>query len=208
MAGKFIVFEGIDSDVIVDQAGRLAGWLRSEGLRSVTTREPTDGPIGAQIRLVLNDRLQVDELTLAALFLADRVDHLYRKGDGILYLLKQDQQVVCVRYLLSAYAYQNEVVELEWLKQINQPCSWPDLMIFIDTPVQSCLDRFIRQRGFDDRQAQEKERELAEQRRNYLRAIEQCRSDGQEVHVADGNQPSATIHRACRDLVERLGLER
>lgn len=204
MAGRFIVFEGIDSEALTEQARRLAEWLRSEGLPVVVTREPTDGPIGAQIRLVLSDRLTVDELTQAALFAADRMDHLYRAGDGVLQQLARGYYVLCVRYLLSAYAYRSETVKFEWLRQINQPCPWPDLMIFVDVSVQSCFDRLVRQEGYDAGQVDAQKASLTGLRANYLAATEVCQQNGQPVVTVDGNQPAEAIHHACRGLVERL----
>jgi dTMP kinase len=205
MAGRFIVFEGIDNETLVQQTRRLAEWLRDEGLTVVVTREPTDGPIGAQIQLVLNDRLEVDELTQAALFAADRMDHLYRAGDGVLQQVARGYSVLCARYLLSAYAHCGETVEYEWLQQINQPCPWPDLMIFVDTSVQSCFDRFVRQAGYDASQGDVQRTRLTALRAKYLEAITECQRRGQEVVVVNGNQPAEAIHRECRELVERLG---
>lgn len=204
MAGRFIVFEGIDTDVLTDQASRLATWLRSEGLSVVTTREPTDGPIGAQIRLVQNDRLMVDQLTLAALYLADRMDHLYRAEGGILSDLKENNYVVCTRYLLSAYVYQSDVASFEWLRQINQLCRWPDLMIFVDTPVESVLRQLVKREGYKAEELERQRATLEKERASYLQAIEKCCAEGDEVIVVDGNKPAATIHRECRDLVVRL----
>lgn len=206
MAGRFVVFEGIDTAVLTDQASRLATWLRSEGLPVVTTREPTDGPIGAQIRLVQNGRLTVDQLTLAALYLADRMDHLYRAEGGILSDLVENNYVVCTHYLLSAYVYQSDVASFEWLRQINQLCRWPDLMIFIDTPVESVLRQLVKREGYKAEELERQRATLENERDSYLQVIEQCGAEGDEVIRIDGNQPAATIHRQCRDLIERLGM--
>ena len=203
MTGRFIVFEGIDSEVIADQARRMAEWLRGEGLPVVVTREPTDGPIGAQIRLVLNERLQMDAQAQAVLFLADRLDHLYRPEDGIIRELEKGRHVVCVRYLLSAYAQSG--VDPDWLKRINQMCPWPDLMIFVDTPIERSLNQMIKQEGYDEHRAQEKERELQTHRRAYLQAIARCQAEGRRVRTVSGSQPARAIHRTCRRWVERLG---
>ncbi len=200
---KFIVFEGIDSEVVAEQARRMADWLRDEGLRVVVTREPTDGPIGAQIRLVLNGRLQMDEHAKAVLFLADRLDHLHRPEDGILPELEKGNYVVCIRYLLSAYT-QSQEVDPEWLEQINRLCPWPDLMIFVDTPVGTALDRLVKQEGYDEERTQKKEQELEALRQAYLRAVERCQEEGKSVQTVDGNQTAAAIHRQCRKWAERV----
>ncbi len=207
MAGRFIVFEGIDSDVLAEQASQMSAWLLSDGLTVIRTREPTDGPIGTQVRLVLNERLKVDELTLTALFLADRMDHMYRAGDGILAELEHGRYVVCTRYLLSAYAYQSEVASFEWLHQINQLCRWPDLMIFIDSPVERSLRQFVAREGYAPEELEKQRAQLTKARDNYLHVIKQCKSHGDKVTVVDGNQPAGTIHRVCRDLVVQLGLQ-
>jgi thymidylate kinase len=114
--------------------------------------------------------------------------------------------VVCVHYLLAAYAHQNEnkMVSLTWLQQINQFCRWPDLMIFIDTPIESRLRRLVEQDGFDTGALERERTELAKALDHYRRAIEHCRANGEEVAVVDGNQPAAAIQRACRELVDRL----
>lgn len=207
MAGRFIVFEGIESDIITDHAGQVASWLRAEGLTVNLTREPTDGPIGAQLRLVLSGRLKVDELTRAALFLADRMDHLYRAG-GILEDLEKGRHVICARYLLSSYAYQSAVAPFDWLQKIHQFCPWPDLAIFIDTPVDVCIRFFSEREGYDPEAIEQKKAHYHRQREAYLKAIEQCIAHGQPVETIDGNRPATAIHELCRRLVERVGLER
>ncbi len=203
MNGRFIVFEGIDGEVIADQAHRTAAWLRGEGLPVVVAREPTDGPIGAQIRLVLNGRLQMDAQAQAVLFLADRLDHLYRPGDGIIHELEKGRYVVGVRYLLSAYAQTG--IDPDWLERINRLCLWPDLLIFVDTPVERSLNRMIKQEGYDERRAHKKEQELQAHRQAYLQAITQCQAAGRNVRVVNGSQPAHAIQRACRRWIERLG---
>ncbi len=75
MPGRFIVLEGIDSSILADEAEQLARWVRTEGQSFVITREPTDGPLGAQLRALLNGRLSVPEYAKALLFAADRLDH-------------------------------------------------------------------------------------------------------------------------------------
>lgn len=218
MAGRFIVLEGIDSEVLTAQAGDLTAWLQGEGLRVHLTRQPTDGPFGAQLRLVLGQRLKVDPWTKAALFMTDRMDHLYRTA-GILEDLGKGIYVVCVRYVLSTYAYQGlelqqassqiprPIEALEWLRQINQLCPWPDLMVFIDTPPEGCMLAGMK-RGAQTAQAPELLARYTQEQQAFYRAIECCRAWGQPVQVVDGNQPSATIQRLCRQWVEQLGIEK
>jgi dTMP kinase len=204
--GKFIVFEGIDDYVLTDQSGRLNEWLRSNMLTVVVTREPTDGPVGAQSRLVFNKRLEVDDLAEAALLLSDRMDHLRSVG-GILDDIQKGKYVVCIHYLLFAYTYKCEKISLEWLRKINRRCVWPDLVVFIDTPVISTLERQSRREGYDASVWQQKKVLLEEQRTKYLQTIEYCQKVENQVSIIDGNKPAETIHRLCRALVEKLGVK-
>ena len=204
MPGKFIVVEGLDSDYIDNQAGRLAEWMHSEALPVVVAREPTDGPIGAQIRLIQDGRLNVHEVPRAVFFLADRMDHLYRKQDGVLAELDKNLHVICVRYLLSAYAYQSDTVDLDWLKKINCFCPPPDLMIFIDLTVDSCVERLVRQNGYDAEQVETNRTELTKRRESYLHVISQYQQDGWNIAVVNGGQSTENVHRACRDLTMQL----
>src|SRR5947207_3497855 len=105
MQAKFIVFEGPDGNVIREQAQRLYARLREREIKADLTREPSTGPIGGQIRLILAGRLDItDPQTIAAYFAADRSDHL-RSESGILNRLNNEEHVICARYILSSYAY-------------------------------------------------------------------------------------------------------
>ena len=74
------------------------GWTQT---RSVfVTYEPTDGPIGVQIRMVLEHRVQASAATLAALFAADRADHLGQPKPESLRIWAQNTDVITDRYYL------------------------------------------------------------------------------------------------------------
>ena len=76
----------------------------------LTTREPSDGPVGTMIRQALTGRLGLPggagplaPETLALLFAADRTDHLAAQ---VLPALAAGKVVLCDRYVLSSLAYQ------------------------------------------------------------------------------------------------------
>ncbi|MFP2912002.1 dTMP kinase, partial [Pyxidicoccus sp. 3LFB2] len=75
--GRFIVLEGLDGAGTTTQVERLAALLRAEGHGVLTTREPSDGPVGTMIRQALTGRLgmpggagPLSPETLALLFAA------------------------------------------------------------------------------------------------------------------------------------------
>ena len=98
--GRLIAFEGIDGAGKTTQLARLAASLRARGLEVVTTREPTTGPHGRQIREAAG-RLPLDQEL--ALFTADRGAHV--RG-LIAPALARGAWVLIDRYYPSSAAYQ------------------------------------------------------------------------------------------------------
>ena len=81
--GNFIAFEGIDGSGKSTQIGLLAERLKKEGVCCYTTMEPTNAPVGSLVRQVMTGRIRMDNKAIAALFAADRLDHLLNEVDGI-----------------------------------------------------------------------------------------------------------------------------
>jgi len=70
MAGRFIVFEGVDGCGKSTQARRFVDWLNMTGKRAIYTRHPGATLIGAELRGLTAGR-EVDANTKALLFAAD-----------------------------------------------------------------------------------------------------------------------------------------
>jgi dTMP kinase len=150
--GQFIVVEGIDGSGTTTQCSILAQRLTRRGLPVHVTREPSDGPIGMLIRQILTGRVVVPAshgtrppswATMAALFAADRLDHLEAENipnlnDGV--------SVVCDRYDHSSVAYQTissgggpEVST--WVLELNRRARRPDLTLVLDVDPQIAAAR-------------------------------------------------------------------
>ena len=136
-----MVLEGIDGAGTTTQVARLADRLRSTKELVRTTREPSDGPIGALVRQVLTGRVVVpggrapNWATMALLFAADRRDHLEAEiepwvADGGI--------MISDRYDASSLAYQSVSSgsggsdAVEWIRTLNRFCARPDLTIVLD----------------------------------------------------------------------------
>ncbi len=151
--GKFIVFEGIDGSGKSTQIKLLANYLREKGVSVYTTCEPTDGPIGSVLHQCMTGRIPADERTIAALFVADRLDHISNPVNGILSKIESGVTVLSDRYYLSSYAYNGSHVSLDWVLQANSLCAEqlrPDINIYIDIDPQVSLNR-INRRGSTER---------------------------------------------------------
>ena len=169
--GVFVVLEGVDGSGSTTATRLLGAALRERGLTTLETCEPSDGPIGALIRQVLQHKVpspsgsgprSFDWTTLALLFAADRRDHLDQK---VIPALQAGSVVISDRYYLSSLAYQSvtapggrEVVP--WIRELNAKALRPDLTVVIDVPAAVAEER-RRSRGgpeelFEKRELQQK----------------------------------------------------
>lgn len=197
--GKFVVIEGLDGAGSTTQARLLKEWFESEGMPTLLTSEPSDGPIGELIRRTLRGELggllSKDEATLALAFAADRLDHLNKE---VLPALAKGRIVVCDRYYLSSYAYQSTGADLQWLKAINAKALRPDITIFMDVPPAVCLER-IKKQG-RHLELYEELPKLEEVKTRYLKTIQDLRQDGERIETVDGNRP---VEQVFEDVVRQ-----
>lgn len=147
--GRFIVFEGLDGSGKGTQIKYLANKLRAKGLKVYETFEPTNSPIGSLIHQIMTGRIHSDHKTIAALFVADRIDHLLNEADGIYDKVINGVVVISDRYYFSSYAYHGIHIPIEWVINANSLSAKilrPDVNIFLDLPPEKCLARLNKER--------------------------------------------------------------
>ncbi len=189
----FIAFEGIDGSGKSTQVQRLADKLEQEGHQVHTTFEPTDSPIGSIIQNIMKGRIDADHQTIAALFAADRLDHLKNKADGILKKLEAGYTVITDRYYFSSYAYHGAHMPLDWVIKANQLSAdllMPDLNIFIDIDPEVSIQRINSDRSSVE--LYEKVETLQKVRDKYFEAIEKL-NHKENVFVTDGHQAEEDV---------------
>jgi dTMP kinase len=180
-AGRFIALEGVDGAGTTTQLDRLAAHF---GARLHTTREPSTGPIGREIRRHLAgpvEGLALDRTALALLFAADRLDHLRREIEPA---LARGVHVVSDRYLLSSLAYQTLEVPRVHVAAFNELARMPDLTIYVDVSVEIAEARRAKRGGpaeiFDERATQTRVRQA------YLDELARYAARGAAVVTIDG----------------------
>ncbi|MGB5023837.1 MAG: dTMP kinase [Saprospiraceae bacterium] len=201
---RFIVFEGIDGCGKSTQAKRLTERLNLEGIPVHLTAEPSSRPIGKMIRDIFAHRMEADERTIAALFVADRLDHVINHEEGIRTKLEQGYTVICDRYYLSSYAYQGSLVPLDWVMKANAlsiELAKPALHIFIDIPVELSMERISTSRT--ELEPYETHENLLRVRETYLQVIDQLKEKEHIVKI-DGTQPVDWISKRVWEEVCRL----
>jgi dTMP kinase len=200
----FIAFEGIDGSGKSTQATLLANRLSDSGHRVYLTCEPTKNPVGSLIRDVFNHKMNADQHTIAALFVADRLEHILAESDGILAKLDAGYTVITDRYYFSSYAYHSVHVSMDWVIQANAICAEllrPDLNIFIDIDPDISMQRI-----HTDRQSTELYETLENQHKvrvRYLEAFERFK-DVEQIAVVDGNTAANVLSDRIWELVKGI----
>lgn len=203
--GRFIVLEGLDGAGTTTQVERLAAALRAEGHPVLTTREPSDGPVGTMIRQALAGRLGLPggagplaPETLALLFAADRTDHLTAR---VLPALAAGQIVLCDRYVLSSLAYQGATLPMDWVEAVNACAVSPDLTLFVGVaPEVAARRRKARGGAAELFEADEAQRRIAKQ---YVAAIRRREKHERIIHI-DGEQGIDAVTAASLAEVRKL----
>lgn len=191
--GNFIAFEGIDGSGKSTQIGLLAERLKKEGVCCYTTMEPTNAPVGSLVRQVMTGRIRMDNKAIAALFAADRLDHLLNEVDGIASKIEEGRTVLTDRYYFSSYAYHSVDVPMEWVIRANEQSALilrPTVNLFIDVDPDTALERIARNRFHQE--LFEKKSRLVEVRENYKKAFDLLAGE-EKYTVIDGNQSREAI---------------
>lgn len=202
--GTFIALEGIDGSGKSSQIGRLTARLEGMGVRCLATREPTGGPVGSLIRQIFTGRVSADPRVIAALYAADRIDHLVNEVDGLCAAIDQGITVVSDRYYFSSYAYHSVDVDMDWVIDSNRLSAEllrPDATIFLDVPVRRALERIGQNRSHTE--LFEKEDRLTATREKYLEAFERLR-DKETVAVIDAGGDVETVAERVWAAVSHL----
>lgn len=189
----FIALEGIDGSGKSTQVKLLSDNFKKTGHKVYSTCEPTDSPIGSVIRNIFKSRIEADHRVIAGLFVADRLDHLLNKTDGILKKLEEGYTVITDRYYFSSYAYQGIHMPLDWVIEANSMSAdliRPDLNIYIDISPDISMKRLTD--GRSSIELYETKDNLINVRAKYFEAFEQLKIQ-EHVFVTDGNRSPMEI---------------
>lgn len=200
----FIAFEGIDGSGKSTQLEMLKAHLEAQGRRLHVTREPSDLSIGKTIRRYLTGELRADNRVIAALFVADRLEHILDESEGLLAKQNAGFDIICDRYYFSSYAYQSVDMPMDWIINANTVAAEllkPDVTIFIDVTPEAAMDRINANR--EGTELFENVDRLRETRNNYFKAFDKLR-ESEKVIIIDGHGSAEEVHRAVVEVIEKM----
>ncbi|MBI2138609.1 dTMP kinase [Candidatus Woesearchaeota archaeon] len=144
----FIVIDGLDGSGKGEMVKRLHNYLyeRSKCYLLLTTREPTSGKYGRQIRKMLKSDKdpKANARKLLHLYIKDREDHL--KSTINPFLSQEDGDIfpitICDRYYYSTIAYQGlQGIPIKEVIGLNSKFRKPDIAFILDVPEDVALGR-------------------------------------------------------------------
>lgn len=191
--GKFIAFEGIDGSGKSTQIEYLTEKFKKENIYYYTTMEPTDSPIGSLIHQIMTGRVKTDNKVIAALFVADRLDHLLNDLNGLKAKIDEGITVISDRYYFSSYAYHSVDMPMEWVIQANDQCKQilkPTATVFIDVDPDTAIERIAKNRFHQE--LFEKKSRLVKVREKYFESFEKEKSE-ENIIIVDGNRSQEEI---------------
>ena len=161
---KFVVFEGIDGCGKSTALEALYDFLWNETTDSIRVgTEPTSYESGELIRKALGGSIEgISSEILLGMFLADRAIH--QKEISIANVRRS--WYLCDRYIYSNMVYNaKDNDDMERIEKLNSNFIKPDVVFYIDTPVEICLDRIARRNG--KKEIFENKEKLTEAKRRY-----------------------------------------
>ncbi|KAB8153503.1 dTMP kinase [Kordia sp. TARA_039_SRF] len=199
----FIAIEGIDGSGKSTQAKNIAKRLEAEGHKVYLTFEPTDMRIGKMIRSILGGKEKADEKVIAALFAADRLDHILHETEGILKKLAEGYIVITDRYYFSSYAYHGAHLDMDWVIASNQMAAnilKPTVNIFVDVSPEVAMQRINANR--ETVEIYETLDNLKAVQSQYVRAFEKLQQEEHIVKV-NGDETPENVTEALWDVIQK-----
>ena len=202
--GPFIVVDGIDGSGKSEIVKMLHNYLFSKHkkYRILTTREPTHGIYGKQIREVLRKEKdpKSNSKKLIELFIKDRKEHLKNTIEPFLKSSNKHELniVLCDRYYYSTIAFQAaQGLDIKEIIAKNKAFRKPDITFILDVGPPVALERI------EHRQKEKFEQLdfMKKIRQNFLK-LPKLLSDN--IRIVDASRPLKNVFESVRKEVDKI----
>lgn len=138
--GVLIVIEGCDRSGKSTQAALLSEWFSLMGLPSQMIKFPNrQSRTGKIIDDYLRHKNHLSDESVHLLFSANRWEEASRIKDTLL----KGHHIIIDRYAYSGLAYSHSKgLDMEWCKAPDKGLPDPDLVLFLDLPIEVASQRF------------------------------------------------------------------
>ena len=203
MRNLFIVLDGLDGSGKGELIKELHNYLfsKNKNYRLLTTREPTNGKYGKEIRAILKE--EKDPLKnaekLLNLYVKDREHHLKTLIEP--FLSEENSHIVlCDRYYYSTIAYQvAQGIELNKALDLNKDFRKPTIAFILDVDPEIALERINKARPSTEKF--EKLDFMKKLRKNFLNLKTQLKDN---IKIIDANKPLEEVFEQIKEEIEAL----
>lgn len=200
-SARYIAFEGLEGCGKSTHVTRLAATLNG-----IATREPGGTALGATLRATMADtsNTALSPRAEALMMAADRAQHF---NEVVSPALAEGRHVVSDRSVYSSLAYQGygRMLDIHELRHINNWAiggRWPDLVVFINVPLEVLLER-LKKRELD--RFEREDRAFFERVLTGYQTM--AATEPERWLVIDGTPPKDELEPVIAQLVrERLSL--
>jgi len=202
--GIFIVIDGVDGSGKSEITKMLHNYLFSKNkrFRIMTTREPTNGNYGKQIRDMLRNEKNPESSStkLMELFLKDRQQHLKNTIEPFLNASNEHEVniVLCDRYYYSTIAFQGaQGIDINGLIIKNKKFRKPDMAFILDVEPSLALKRI-------EYREKEKFEHLQFMKKIRVNFLKLPRLLDDNIKIIDASKPLNEVAKEIKKEVDKI----
>ena len=204
MKSKFIVIEGLEGAGKTTAREAVVAVLRERGVQDIVfTREPGGTPLAEQLRVLVKQGIEGEQVTDKAELLMLYAARVQLVDTAIKPALARGAWVIGDRHDLSSQAYQGggrglDAALMRTLRDAVLGDFHPDLQLYLDVTPEIGLQR-ARARGELDRIEQESLRFFERTRERYLALA----AEDERILTVDATQPLDSVTQAIKATLTR-----
>ena len=202
--GVFIVIDGIDGSGKSEIIKMLHNYLfsKSKKYRILTTREPTNGKYGKQVRQMLRKEKDPESSSrkLMGLFIKDRKEHLKDTIEPFLKMSNKHELniVLCDRYYYSTIAFQGaQGLSIKDMIEKNKQFRKPDIAFILDVEPSVALERI----EYRQKEKFEQLEFMKKIRRNFLKMPKLLNDN---IKIIDASKPLKRVFENIKKEIDKM----